>query len=232
MEPIYKKSTVDLAVEKLTDYIRSDAIEIGQKLPAEAVFCKELNISRTTVREAYRYLQSQGYLEIRAGKGAFVRSKERDFMQEATEWISSHKVQCSDYLFARLALDPMVARIAAENATETDIDDLRQIHEEFVDTVKCRDNEKLQQLDARFHERIAKITNNDLFLSLVRITNYYFQILRENSFCFENHVTRAIEPHERILKAIAEKNPEQAAKESIEHMMLAFDDLCGWRPQI
>ena len=81
MEPIYKKSTVDLAVEKLIEYIQGDEIEAGQKLPAEVWLCRELNISRTTIREAYRVLQSQGYLEIRAGKGAFDKSKEREFVE-------------------------------------------------------------------------------------------------------------------------------------------------------
>ena len=88
MEPIYKKSTVDLAVEKLIEYIQGDEVEVGQKLPAEVWLCRELNISRTTIREAYRVLQSQGYLEIRAGKGAFVKSKERDFIQEAYTCLS------------------------------------------------------------------------------------------------------------------------------------------------
>ena len=162
MEPIYKKSTVDLAVEKLIEYIQGDGIEIGQKLPAEVWLCKELNISRTTVREAYRVMQSQGYLEIRAGKGAFVKSKERDFIQEATDWISTNSVQCSDYLFVRLALDPMVARLAAQNATKKDIEELEAIHNEFVQAVDRRDSERLTYLDEEFHERIAESTGNGL----------------------------------------------------------------------
>lgn len=232
MEPIYKKSTVDLAVEKLIEYIQGDEVEAGQKLPAEVWLCRELNISRTTIREAYRVLQSQGYLEIRAGKGAFVKSKERDFIQEATEWISTNSVLCSDYLYVRIALDPMVARLAAQNATEEDIQDLHTIHQAFLETVKGQDSEKLTRLDEEFHERIAQSTGNDLLVSLVRITSHSCRILRQNSFCFEEHVNHAVSPHEKILQAIIDRKPERAAQASIDHMVRAFEDLCGCKPQL
>lgn len=232
MEPIYKKSTVDLAVEKLIEYIQGDEMEVGQKLPAEVWLCKELNISRTTIREAYRVLQSQGYLEIRAGKGAFVKSKERDFIQEATEWISTNSVLCSDYLYVRMALDPMVARLAAQNATKEDILELNGIHQAFVETVNRQDSEKLTLLDEEFHERIAQSTGNDLLISLVRITNHSGRLLRQNSFRFDEHAYHAVSPHEKILHAIIHKEPSKAAQASIEHMMQAFEDLCGCKPQL
>lgn len=231
MEPIYKKSTVDLAVDKLIEYIRSDNIQIGQKLPAETTLCKELNISRTTVREAHRVLQSQGYLELRAGKGAFVKSKERDFIQEAAEWISSHKVQCSDYLFVRLALEPLAVRAAAEKATEKDIEDLNQIHANFINAFERKDSETLALLDAEFHSRISKISDNDLLIALMQIVNYYFSVLRQNSFRVQQHAEHALGPHQNILNAITNRQPEQAVEACIEHTMLAFDDLCGWRPE-
>lgn len=231
MEPIQKKSTVDLAVEKLIEYVQSDSVAVGDKLPAEVVLCKELNISRTTMREAYRVLQSQGYLEIQIGKGAFVKSKERDFIQEAIEWISTHKVQMKDYLFVRMALDPLAARLAAENATQKDVDALCAIHKVFVEAVHRRDNATLELYDAKYHEQIAQITHNDLLLSLVRITNHYFRILRQTSFRFEEHVDHALMPHEQILASIAQKQPEKAAQASIEHMRTAFQDLCGWQPK-
>ena len=231
MEPIQKKSTVDLAVEKLIEYVQSDNVIIGDKLPAEVVLCKELNISRTTMREAYRVLQSQGYLEIQIGKGAFVKSKERDFIQEAIEWISTHKVQMKDYLFVRMALDPLAARLAAENATQQDIDALCEIHKVFVEAVYRRDNAALELYDAKYHEQIAQMTHNDLLLSLVRITNHYFKILRQTSFRFEAHADHAIMPHEQILASIAQKQPEKAAQASTEHMRTAFQDLCGWQPK-
>ena len=174
MEPIQKKSTVDLAVEKLTEYICSGSIAVGDKMPAEMVLCKQLNISRTTIREAYRVLQSQGYLDIQPGRGAFVQSKEQNFIQEAMDWISSHRVVSSDYLFVRMALDPLAASLAAENAVSRDIDELCTIHQAFEKSVHEKDYVAMAELDARFHARIAAITHNDLLIALVGLVNHYF----------------------------------------------------------
>lgn len=232
MEPIQKKSTVDLAVEKLIEYVQGGNIEVGEKLPAEVALCQRTEYQPHNCAGSLPCPAVTGYLDIQTGKGAFVKSKERDFVQEATNWISSHKVQMSDYLFVRMALDPLAARLAAENATEQDIDDLCAIHKAFVEAVHRRDNETLELLDAKFHERIARVTHNDLLLSLVRITNHYFKLLRQTSFRFEAHAEHALMPHEQILEAIAGNHPEDAAKASTEHMLAAFQDLCGWQPEI
>lgn len=232
MEPIQKKSTVDLAVEKLTEYICSGGIAVGDKMPAEMVLCKQLNISRTTIREAYRVLQSQGYLDIQPGRGAFVQSKEQNFIQEAMDWISSHRVVSSDYLFVRMALDPLAASLAAENAVSRDIDELCTIHQAFVKSVHEKDYVAMAELDARFHARIAAITHNDLLIALVGLVNHYFEILRQNSFQFERNASHAIVPHERILEAIAAGDSEQAKKESVAHMQAAIQDLCRDDPTV
>lgn len=232
MEAIQKKSTVDLAAEKIIEYIQGSSIHVGEKMPAELSLCKELNISRASVREAYRLLQSQGYLDFQPGKGAFVKSKNRDFILEATEWLSSKKVQIADYLFVRLALDPLAAKLAATNGTQQDVDDLCAIYTAFIEATKTNNNEVLEQLDARFHECIARSAHNDLLLSLVQITNYYFNLPRQFSFRFEEHAQHAIVPHSKILDAISRHNPEEAAKASLDHILTAFQDFCGWQPEL
>jgi len=226
MEPIKKKTTVDLAVEKLIQYIQNDDVIIGSKLPSEITLCRELNISRTTVREAYRVLESRGYIDIRPDKGAFVRSKEQNFLQGAINWIEKHKIQTRDYLEVRMVLDPLVAKLAAKNASESDLDELRAIHADFIESVKKHDNEAMANLDAQFHQRIVLMTKNDLLEVMVRITNSFFKILRKTSFQFEEHANHAIELHERILTGIAEGDSEKAEQASLDHMRLAFKDLC------
>jgi len=82
-------------------------------------------------------------------------------------------------------------------------------------------------LDARFHEKIVNITHNELLIALVRLVNYYFEKLRQTSFGIEEHASHAIEPHKRILEAIAAGDADKAANESVAHMKTAFKDLCG-----
>lgn len=231
MGPIQKKSTVDLAVENLKAYIQGDSLHVGDKLPSEALLCKELDISRTTIREAYRVLQSQGYLDIQIGRGAFVQNKKPDFLSEALEWINNNKMKMKDYLYVRLALDPLSSGLAASCATEKDIADLAAIHRAFVESAHGGDFRAMAELDAKFHERIAMISGNDLLIALVRIVNHYFRKLRRASFQVSEHVKHAIAPHEMILEAIANGDTEKARSASIDHMQTAIQDLCQEQPK-
>lgn len=231
LEPIKKTTTVDLAVEKIREYIQSDEVKVGEKLPSEGVFCKELDISRTTVREAYRVLHSQGYITIKPAKGAFVHNKDQSFMQEALDWISTHKMEMGECIQVRMALDPLAASLAAQNANEQNLDALCAIHDAFVETIRRHDYVEMAELDAQFHERIVRMTNNDLLMILVRIVNHYFKVLREQSFKFEENADHAIAPHKQILTAIIEGNAQMAAQESAEHMKQAYRDLCGNEPE-
>ncbi|GAB6275514.1 MAG: FadR/GntR family transcriptional regulator [Rectinema sp.] len=227
MEPVKKNSTVDMASEKIIEFLQTGNLGIGEKLPTEKAMCDMLNISRTTVREAYRKLQSQGYIEIINGKGAFVLNKEQNIIQESINSLRSKKTLISDYLEVRMSLDPLAARLAALNRKEEDIAYLREIHSQFQEFYKKNDNKAMAEADAEFHLAIVKMTKNDLLIALIKIINYYFEQLREKSFKDRNHASNAIVPHSKIIDAIEARNPERAAQESIEHMRIAINDLCS-----
>ncbi|QTL99755.1 FCD domain-containing protein [Iocasia frigidifontis] len=227
MKPIIKKTAVDLTVENLINYIKDGEAIIGDKLPSENELCKQMNVSRTTIREAFRVLQSKGYINIKTGKGAFVLSKKENFMQDATEWIRKHKIEMSDYIEVRIAMDPLSARLAAKNRTKEDINSLKEMQELFVASVENSDYEKMAELDAKFHERIALASNNDLLVVLGRIVNDFFKVLRKNSFKFEENAKHAILPHQKILDSIIIQDEDKAAKESLLHMRQALKDLCN-----
>ncbi|MTI59397.1 MAG: FadR family transcriptional regulator [Firmicutes bacterium] len=227
MEPIIKKTAVDLTVENLINYIKDGEAIIGDKLPSENELCKQMNVSRTTIREAFRVLQSKGYINIKTGKGAFVLSKKENFMQDATEWIRKHKIEMSDYIEVRIAMDPLSARLAAKNRTKEDINSLKEMQELFVASVENSDYEKMAELDAKFHERIALASSNDLLVVLGRIVNDFFKVLRKNSFKFEENARHAILPHQKILDSIIIQDEDKAAKESLLHMRQALKDLCN-----
>jgi len=227
MESIKKQSTVDLASKGIIKFLETGDLEVGDKLPTEQAMCAKLGISRATLREVYRRLQSQGYVELENGRGAFVRSKSIDPVQQATNWFRLHDAQMREYLEVRMSLDPLAARLAAMKRTEEDIAVLNQIQKEFEDCQKNHDSAQMAILDARFHEKIVNITHNELLIALVRLVNYYFEKLRQTSFGIEEHASHAIEPHKRILEAIAAGDADKAANESVAHMKTAFKDLCG-----
>jgi GntR family transcriptional repressor for pyruvate dehydrogenase complex len=105
---------------------------------------------------------------------------------------------------------------------------LKDIQKKFEFACAEADNKAMAKLDAEFHECIVLITNNELLIALIRIVNYYFEMLRQTSFKLQRNANNAIEPHRLIIEAIAEGDQVKAAQESIDHMLAAYNDMCGF----
>mgnify|MGYP000702341476 CR=1 FL=1 len=93
---------------------------VGDKLPNELDLSEELNVSRTTLREAIRILVALDILEIQRGKGTYV--KENAFKkQQDLEQLSNIKVNAKDLYEMRLIFEPEAAYYAALRATDSEI---------------------------------------------------------------------------------------------------------------
>src|SRR5699024_464499 len=75
MHPIEKKPSLpDIIYKKIHKLIKNNDYEIGEKLPGEKEFAKQLNVSRAALREALQQLEMDGYVDRRHGVGTFVIS--------------------------------------------------------------------------------------------------------------------------------------------------------------
>ena len=60
MELVQKRSTVQIASQAIIDFLKEGEIKPGEKMPSEIEMCKRLGISRATLREGYRQLETRG----------------------------------------------------------------------------------------------------------------------------------------------------------------------------
>ncbi|QEN08160.1 FadR family transcriptional regulator [Oceanispirochaeta crateris] len=227
MKKVQRQSVVDMASEQIKEFLGGESIQIGDKLPTEYDMCNRLNVSRPTLREVYRKLQSQGFLELKNGYGAYVKNKTEDIIQQTTNWFRAHDAQMHNYLEVRLYLDPLAAKLAAKNRTETDVLLLKKLLQDFEESYRVNDNKNMAEYDAKFHKAIVDITDNDLLVTLVTIVNYYFEQLRTTSFSLQKNAENALEPHRKIIEAIEKGDLQLAEDESIRHICKAIKDLCG-----
>ena len=79
MEAIQRVTLVKQVQREIRKLIEEEHIAPGSKLPTEMDLCRMLNVSRGTVREAFQYLQAKGIVELKAGRGAFVAEKKKEF---------------------------------------------------------------------------------------------------------------------------------------------------------
>ena len=88
-------------------------------------------VSRTSVREALRALQSRGLIEIRAGEGAFIRDVSVETLIEPLALvILPHREAVGELFEARRLLEPAIAALAARRATREEIAEMERILED------------------------------------------------------------------------------------------------------
>ncbi len=208
--PLQKTRLHEDIVLQLKDRIVSREIMPGEKLPSERELAEVLNVNRSTVREALNKLESMELVEIRHGEGVFVR----DYLESGSLELLRHllirngepDVEIVVHLSnLRKMIVPGIARHAALNRTQKEIDELEAIvfHNEGVSIV---------DRDWQVHNVISRASGN---LALVFLLNSFTNLVREYSdlyFSDEKNIERSELFHRDIYEAIRRGDPEEAER--------------------
>lgn len=224
---IHPVSTVDQIIEQVLDVIRSENIQVGDKLPSERDLAKTLGVSRPTLREAIVTLTAIGVLEIRRGVGTFVAAT--DFSGSLgfkLGEIMGAGVNPFDALELRVLLEPGIAALAAERADQKLI---RKLEENLEKTrEKSKQDETYFDEDHDFHLTIVRAINNPLVEhALETALDIWFSDWGESA-----HATMSIPGtpgkyhsiHEKVVSAIKASDPDLAYKEMTEHFNVVRQD--------
>ena len=227
MIPIDKMSTTDKVIESIRSYIQEPGRNPGEKLPTENELGKQLGVGRSSIREALRVLQTMGYVTIVHGKGAFIKACQPS-SEEAERWFEGNIFALRDISMVREALEPLVAREAARHITEEALGELRQIVDQTAHAAALPPEDAnanlMAQLDEKFHEKICESTNNPFLVSLYKQFIPALHTYRLNSFAILKNCSNVVEPHRRIMEALAQHDAEAADLEMRQHMRISKND--------
>jgi DNA-binding FadR family transcriptional regulator len=216
--PIEARRTFEEALAQIVDVIRAGEIRVGEKLPSERALAERMGISRPTLREAIRALADAGVVRVRPGSGGgiFVRSDvvPKDVRQASAELRLG---EVAGVLEARRLFEPRVAHLAALYATDADFEAMRETIEE--QRAIGDDRERFLQLDLRFHLAMAKATQNETVVALMKHLLRRLEIARESAVRTPEHGPDvAIAIHERTLAAIMGGKPAEIEEAMNEHL--------------
>lgn len=195
---------------------------VGDKLPNEMDLAAELNVSRTTLREAIRILVALDILEIQRGKGTYV--KENAFKkQQDIEQLSNIKVNAKDLYEMRLIFEPEAAYYAALRATDSEI---KRIMEFGKKVEKEISNHQDRTADEHaFHKAIAQATHNEFMNKLMPIL---YQAISKGvylSLQSDKAIEDTLSDHRMIMEFLEQRNAEGAKNAMKIHMMHAMKEL-------
>jgi GntR family transcriptional repressor for pyruvate dehydrogenase complex len=225
LEPVKKVSIIDQVVSKLCEYIKSNEIYVGEKLPTEKELCERLGVGRSTIREAFRILQALGYVDMKPGRGAFVSSKTEAGKKGAVDWFVQHGIQIADFMEVRLVFEPLAVRLAAERATKREKEELEKIHKAYTEALNGGDPATIATYSEEFHNKIAEASKNKLLISInAKIADAFF-VYRCRGYSITGHCKRCLNAHQKILDAIKNNDVNGGEEAMKEHINSALDDL-------
>ena len=221
--PVRTRHTFEEAAEQIADKVRAGELRSGDKLPPERDLAVTMEISRPTLREAVKVLVDAAVLEVRRGPGGgmFVASDvvPTELIRRRSEL---RRAEVAQVLEARRIVEPGVAQLAAQRATEDDFAALERSIEamrEIVDRgYRPEDEDRFLQLDVQFHLAMARAAGNPMVETLIRTLFRQLEIARDMAMHLPTVPEWTIAIHERTLAALREGDEEDVAAVMDEHL--------------
>ncbi|MCV6824816.1 MULTISPECIES: FadR/GntR family transcriptional regulator [Halocynthiibacter] len=213
---------VSETVSAITAHIRNEELGPGDKLPSEALFSKELNVSRTVVREAYRSLAALHLIELNTGKRATVAQLDYASMSPLIEHgVHTEQISIQQVYDVRRTIEVRTAALASLRRTD---EQARVILEHAVAMEDCFDTpEQMMEHDIAFHLEIAKAAKNPIYALIV---GAFEGVTRQTwptgwrSRTDINEQKKMLQIHRDLANAIAAGDPTKAS----DLMALHFDE--------
>jgi len=218
IEPVRSTRIYEEIVRQVKQLIGEGRLKSGDRLPPERDLAEKFMVSRTSVREALRALQSRGLIEIRAGEGAFIRDVSVETLIEPLALvILPHREAVGELFEARRLLEPAIAALAARRATREEIQEMERILEDQAKEVAAGRTGMLQ--DGALHAAIANSAHNR---AITRIVNALMDLLtqsREESLHMPGRPARSHQDHRRILAAVQKRDEVAAHRAMLDHLI-------------
>jgi len=221
---ISNKKVYEEVIEQIQKNIIDGDLKKGDRLPSERELSELMNISRTSIREALRVLESMGVVESIHGEGNFICSNtETSLLQPLSMMFKLNNGKYQDIFELRKVLEVENARLASIRATDMDCRELLTIVKEMEEESKgSNKNEILVELDKRFHNKVASMSKNCLIESLFNTASMLFERFIEDarSEIIQKDMADKflLSQHRAICNGIIKKNEKEALKAMEAHM--------------
>ncbi|MGH7422888.1 MAG: FadR/GntR family transcriptional regulator [Candidatus Methylomirabilales bacterium] len=216
LKVIKKTRVYEDIVAQVKDLIALGKLRPGDQLPSERELSETFQVSRTSVREAIRALESMGFLETKQGEGTYIASSVETLLASVTSALNHRRDFFLQVFEARKILEPAIAAIAAERATPELVEQLETILTEQARQVA--EGETGVDADTRFHAALAEAAQNRVLLRLNEAIMDSLRETRERSLQTDGRPARSLAGHRQILAAIREQEPGSARKAMLHHL--------------
>jgi GntR family transcriptional regulator, transcriptional repressor for pyruvate dehydrogenase complex len=204
--------------QEIAGWILDQGLRNGDGLPNEKEMAASLEVSRTTLREGLRLLETQGIITIRTGPGGgpVVRAPQpADLANSASLLLQFMDVTFSQVIDSRAALEPEIARLAALHRTDAQVEELAASARTMGEVVG--DPPRYREQYAAFHELMGYATHNGVLAVFAATQRKISEVFQREVVYGSKSVRGAVQSHHRLVDAIRDRDPVAAAAEATEH---------------
>lgn len=216
----------DAKAQKILDLIESGSLKVGDRLPGQRDLAKQMQIGRSSLREAIRYLEVLGVLETRPGLGTYVISdKAKTLDYPLDRWLIENRDDVYMVFEAREAVEAKAAELASKRAKQEDIKKLEEILMKMEIAIKNNDFQEITNQDLAFHNSICHASYNNFLCQIADSIQSALMKSREAVLILPGRANRSLDEHYEILKAIKESDTKLANAAMKRHLKFAVSEV-------
>jgi GntR family transcriptional regulator, transcriptional repressor for pyruvate dehydrogenase complex len=212
-----KKKTLPMSVvEQIQTLINQGQLKVNDKLPSERELSSKLGVSRPSIREAMRILESLGIVSVKSGSGAYLNSgyTTADDIAQIKERIE--KYTYLELVEARKILESEIALLAAKNATANDFEAITEAYKKME--FSKSDENAFIIADFAFHMAIADASKNRVLKAMLKTTR---KLLVESNVAVvkvPKQMEVVMHLHGRIMEDLLLHNGDKARADMLDHL--------------
>ena len=222
IEPIKRVKLYEEVAARIRELISGGELRAGQALPPERRLAEQFGVGRAVIREAIRQLEVSGLVQSRHGGGNYVREiTVEHLVAPLATMLGGMKELREELMDARLFFEPPVARAAADNATEEDLQSLDDVIHRQAGRVAA--GEVAAAEDAEFHALLAHATHNTVVERVMEVINRLLEEEHVSWFQTGERSEASLHGNRNILEAVRSRDPNAAHDAMVEHL----EDIAG-----
>ncbi len=206
---VERTTLVQSVVDQIVALIKDGAFAPGDRLPPERELMKRLAVGRSTIREAVRSLAMMNLVDLRPGKGSFVKDLgvETVIRSDMLTMLLDRSVT-ADLLEARTLIEPATVELAAQRATAQDLIDLKAVLDHCH--VAHAAGSPTAELSAQLHLALARCTHNGVLVMFMESILGLLTERGEKLEHLEGYTEWELASHQEIVDAVHSRDALRA----------------------
>lgn len=217
LRAVRKEKIFEDIVRQIRRLIKGGSLKSGDRLPPERDLAQTFKVSRASVREAIRVLESEGLVKTRVGDGTYVETRSvEELVRPLATAMALGRESLIDIFSVRKMVEPQLAFLAAERARRDEVLEMKEILSRQKKQIE--DPRLVTEADYSFHLLLAKMAKSNVFMRLYRTLAELINQTREEFLQEGDRPQKSVEGHQQIIFAIEKKDAVLAKKAMLNHI--------------